>query len=255
MTIFVTGDVHGRVQERLGVRNFPEQRELLEGEDHFVIVLGDFGLIWDQDRSREENYLCRWLDEKPFYTLFVDGNHENHDRLDNFPVSNKWGGKVQQISEKVFHLMRGEVYDIAGKRLFVFGGAESHDLDNLLDPVGDPRWKRKQKRLNKEYQSYRIIGKSWWAREQASEQEKENGISNLDKSGWKVDYVLTHTPPAGMLFEIFNGTYQPDNTALYLEDIRKKLDFQLWLSGHIHEEHKTSSGLTLHTSILDLAEL
>ena len=36
--------------------------------------------------SRYEKYWLDWLDKKPFTTLFIDGNHENHDRLDAMEV-------------------------------------------------------------------------------------------------------------------------------------------------------------------------
>ena len=52
----------------------------------------------------------KWLSEKPWTTLFVDGNHENFDRLKNYPITEEWGGKVQKIYDKVYHLMRGEIY-------------------------------------------------------------------------------------------------------------------------------------------------
>lgn len=52
-----------------------------------MIVCGDFGLIWDMKPSRAEEYWMKWLSEKPWITLFVDGNHENFDRLKNYPIT------------------------------------------------------------------------------------------------------------------------------------------------------------------------
>ena len=40
--------------------------------------------------------LMDWLDCKFFTTLFVDGNHENFDRLYEYPVEEWHGGKVHK---------------------------------------------------------------------------------------------------------------------------------------------------------------
>ena len=45
-------------------------------KDDYVIICGDFG-YWDE--SKEQKYWLKWLDGKPFTTLWVDGNHENYD--------------------------------------------------------------------------------------------------------------------------------------------------------------------------------
>ena len=76
-----------------------------------------------------------WLNSRNFTTLFVDGNHENYTRLYNDYSVVEWhGGKVHKIRDSVLHLMRGEVFDIDGKTIFVFGGARSHDIqDGILN--------------------------------------------------------------------------------------------------------------------------
>ncbi|WP_246361985.1 metallophosphoesterase family protein [Paenibacillus alba] len=104
--IYITGDVHGSISigRRLNTKNFPEQKKMTK--DDFVIISGDFGLIWNGDK--EDQYWLKWLHkEKPFTTLFIDGNHENHDMLDAYPVEIWNGGKVHRINDSVIHLMRG----------------------------------------------------------------------------------------------------------------------------------------------------
>ena len=69
-----------------------------------------------------------------FTTLFVDGNHENFDRLYSYPIIEWHGGKVHKINSSIFHLMRGEIYEIDNKKIFAFGGASCHDIpDGILD--------------------------------------------------------------------------------------------------------------------------
>ena len=96
--IFVTGDTHGEIDiSKLNTKNFPIQRELTK--DDYVIVTGDFGLVWDG--SKADRHWQQWLNEKPFTTLFVDGNHENHELLQQYPVTEWNGGKVHQIQPSI----------------------------------------------------------------------------------------------------------------------------------------------------------
>lgn len=135
MAVFVTGDIHGN-PVRLSKDSFYEQKDFSGNKDeNIVIILGDFGLVWNRDgESKQEKYWLDWLNQKPFTTIFVDGNHENHKRLVTYPVKEWHGGKVHEIRSNVLHLMRGEVFTIEDKKFFAFGGASSHDIqDGILD--------------------------------------------------------------------------------------------------------------------------
>ena len=118
--VFITGDCHGNFR-RFGRRYFPEQEAM--DRDDYIIVAGDFGGVWAD--TPEENYWLDWLEQRPFTTLFVDGNHENFRRLDTFPVRTWHGGSVPQIRPHVLHLMRGQLYEIMGKTFFTMGGAKT----------------------------------------------------------------------------------------------------------------------------------
>lgn len=131
--IYITGDCHQDFR-RFSTRIFPEQKEMTK--DDYVIVCGDFGGVWNRGgENKEEKHLMDWLEGKPFTTLFVDGNHENFDRLYACPVEEWHGGKVHKIRPTVIHMMRGQVFAIDGKSVFTFGGASSHDIDGgILEP-------------------------------------------------------------------------------------------------------------------------
>lgn len=136
--IYITGDCHGD-WTRFSSESFPEQKEMTR--DDFVIVCGDFGL-WEDDNN--ERWWFKWLEEKGFMLLFVDGNHENFDRLygDEFEIVDFNGGKAHKIRENIYHLMRGYVFSLCGKKFFAFGGTSSHDIrDGTLD-LKDFRSKR-----------------------------------------------------------------------------------------------------------------
>ena len=75
--VFVSGDIHGN-PVRLSKDSFYEQKDFSGNKDeNIVIILGDFGLVWNRDEeNKNEKYWLDWLESKPFTTVFVDGNHE-----------------------------------------------------------------------------------------------------------------------------------------------------------------------------------
>ena len=188
MAIYITGDTHGNIDcQKFNNPYFPA------AESDYVIICGDFGAVWDG--TEEEQKLLDWYNDKPWTTLFCDGNHDNFDLLSKHPMEEWNGGKVHRIRPKVLHLMRGQVFTIEGKTFFVMGGASSIDKE------------------------YRTVGLSWWAEELPSVREMEEGFANLEKVGYKVDYVITHSAPTTVLTSI-NPTYKPDAVTRYLAVIR-----------------------------------
>lgn len=126
--IYITGDCHSDFS-KFETDKFPMQTEMTK--DDYVIICGDFGGIWSyEEESNQEKDWLKWVNDKNFTTLFVDGNHENFTRLYNYPVEEWHGGKVHKIRDSVLHLMRGEIFDIDNKKIFAFGGAQSHDIQD-----------------------------------------------------------------------------------------------------------------------------
>lgn len=233
MAVWVTGDTHGDWMNRLKMDSFPEQKEM--SKDDYVIIAGDFG-IWDN--SNREKYNLDWLENKSFTTLFVSGNHENYDILDSLPVEEWYGGKVNFIRPSVIHLMRGQIFNISGKSFFTFGGASSHDISaGILEP-DDPSFKEKKKRLDKDpFALYRINHVSWWERELPNEEEMEEGLNNLKKQNYKVDYIITHSPYTSLLSQMDGGSglYERDRLTDYLQKIKQTIEYKQWIFGHMHE--------------------
>ena len=128
----------------------------------------------------DTSIMLKWLQEKPFTTLFVDGNHENFDRLyEEYPVKEWHGGNVHEIRPSVLHLMRGQVFELCGKTFFTFGGASSHDVSGGILDRSDPGYQEKKRTLDRGWKPYRINHLSWWKEELASEEEMEEGRNNL----------------------------------------------------------------------------
>ena len=106
--IFITGDTHGSY-ERFSLQNFPEQKAM--NKNDYVLILGDFG-IWDCSLEQEEKR--KWLSDKNFTTLFIDGNHENYDLLNTYPIESWKGGEVQFITNnerKAPRFSHGDISD------------------------------------------------------------------------------------------------------------------------------------------------
>ena len=236
--IFITGDTHSEMH-RFSMKSFPEQKSLTK--EDFLIVCGDFGCVWEKTESRQEYNILNELEKRSFTTLFVDGNHENHERLNAMPVEIWRGGKVHRVRESVIHLMRGQVYDIDGIKLFTFGGAQSNDIaDGIFDPDAyggaESRSCRDELRLwRRKGKQFRIKGKTWWAEELPSEAEIAEARQNLMKAGKSVDYIITHCLPASTVnFAGLCGIVQNDQFMDYLEELKIKVHYRKWFAGHYH---------------------
>ena len=210
-------------------------------KEDYVIICGDFGGVWNKEvENKEEKHLLDWLEEKPFTTLFVDGNHENFDRLYSYPVELWHGGKVHKIRPSVIHLMRGQIYEIDGKSFFTFGGASSHDIESgILDPE-DPDFKEKKKWLDREWRSYRVNHITWWAQELPSEEEMQEGRANLAAHDNQVDFIVTHCCATSTQMLIDEQKLKPDIETDYLEEIKQTIQFKKWFFGHYHDNRNVS---------------
>ena len=220
--IFVTGDIHGD-PKRFTRDAFPEQAGM--NRDDYVIICGDFGLVW--------------LEDKPFTTLFVDGNHENFDRLNHdYPVEEWNGGLTHVVRPHIRHLMRGEVFTLQNHTFFTFGGARSHDIqDGILDPEKDAG-KIKAWNTVRVYKMFRVNHQSWWKEEMPTAEEMQHGRDTLEKCGNKVDFIITHDRPASLNAILSRGQFETDDLTRYLEEISQNVKYSVWLYGHHHEDRK-----------------
>lgn len=237
--IYITGDCHSDFV-RFNKENFPEQTEMTK--DDYVIICGDFGGVWNVDEeSKRETWWLDWLEGRSFTTLFVDGNHENFDRLYAYLVEEWKGGKVHKIRPSVIHLMRGQIYQIDGKKIFTFGGASSHDISGGILEPNDPEYKAKKKELDQGWLPYRINHISWWAQELPSENEMEEGLKNLSLHENKVDFIVSHCCSSGTQALLGGGLFTPDVLTNYLEQIRQTIKFKKWFFGHYHDNKNVNA--------------
>lgn len=229
MAVYLVGDTHGIVDINKVVEYFDEDSltEECSKENDYLIVLGDCGVLWDGGESDKE--VQNIFNNLPVTVLYVDGNHENFDLINEYPESEWHGGRVHMISDSIYHLMRGQVFDIDGMTFFTFGGGNSID------------------------KAWRTPGVSWWAEEMPSDYEYEEGNRNLERVDNKVDYILTHTCPTEVIYSIVDY-YKEGEEELqqYLQRVADRVEFEGWYFGHFHIDEDLENFHCLYDEIVML---
>lgn len=242
MAMFVTGDIHGLPQERFSFKTHPDLRELTK--DDVMIILGDVGLPFGLNAPwsiESDIYNLRWLNNKPWKTICICGNHDDRDAISKMPIVEKWNGQVRQamvygtVYKNVFYVDCPQVLDIQEQHCLIIPGAESHDIkDGILDPEDDDfeyRYKRMKKDPNK---LFRIKGWSWWE-DEAVDIETTKIVLNEHKNEF-FDYIFTHDAPANINEWFGRYGFREISTEgqLFLENLRETLAFDSWFHGHYH---------------------
>ena len=213
--IFCCGDTHGNHDIlKLDKDRWHEQNNLTK--EDYLIVLGDWGVIWENTPDSREANSFGYYNSKKFTTLIINGNHDNIPRMLSYPDVPMFGDTVKQISKSIFYLQNGHIYTIEGKTFFVMGGGLSVD------------------------KSDRIVGLSWWTEEMPTYATFQLGFDNLKKINNEVDYVLTHaTHTSGVdwlyqqnLLIFHEKLHDPINKPL--EIIRETIEYTKWFCGHYH---------------------
>ena len=211
MSFIISGDTHGTLD--LGkIVDFFNNHEGEYGEEDYLIICGDVGACGFSGSVEEE--ARKTFRDLPVTTLFVDGNHENFEQLNSYAVDTWNGGKVHFIESRLIHLMRGQVFEISGKKIFTFGGA--HSIDKYL----------------------RTEGIDWFPEEIPTYEEYEEGWMNLEKVDFQVDYIFTHSGPREVVAAMGYGEMSDDEVELrqYLQRVADNTDFEAWYFGHFHED-------------------
>lgn len=183
------------------------------------------GCVWDL--GKYDSMVQNLYENFPWTTLFVDGNHECHSGLDSYEVDTWNGGKVHFITNKIIHLMRGQIFTINGINFFTMGGATSID------------------------RMYRKENVSWWAREMPSDEEYVEAIENLDnwyQSGNSIDVVLSHC--AGKTAQrAINPSYENNELTSFLDLVVTAYEIPQSFFGHYHENCRFEIGATTYVCL------
>jgi predicted phosphodiesterase len=130
MKVLILGDVHGfwtemNVTIAHAIGTHPDITH--------IVQVGDFGYGWTSIPGFKPFKASRGYfsdEELAIYEaaekLWLDGNHENHDKLDN-------DGGAWQPDWK--HMPRGSVLEVDGYRMLFFGGGSSVDRSDRISHV------------------------------------------------------------------------------------------------------------------------
>ncbi|MBO5386833.1 MAG: metallophosphatase family protein [Lachnospiraceae bacterium] len=254
MSIFITGDTHGNFK-RFTKKQLNKYKYLI-GSNDYVIVCGDFGLLWADDK--EFKYNLDWFSKLPFTILWVQGNHENYNMIKQYSLE-KWnGGYVRHIiKDKVILLERGQIFTIENKTFFTFGGAESNDIDGgVLDRNSDS-FKIDKLHAKKLGLNYRILNESWWKEELPSNDEIVIANANLIEYNYTVDYIITHCASLSIQDKLSISQHKKKDNVLtkYFNGLEGIVDFKHWYFGHYHDDLDIDNKHTLvYKEIIKLGE-
>lgn len=212
MHYYITGDCHGqfkRIEQFCSIKN--------TNKEDVMIILGDAGINYHLD-ERDSN-LKSALTELPITLFCIHGNHEARPWECGEYEERNWQGGCVYVEQQYPNLLfakDGEIYDIAGKKAIVIGGAYSID---------------KHYRLRN--------GQKWFKSEQPDDQIKKYVNRQLGKYDWQVNYVLSHTVPIEMeptwaFIPGFDQSNVDKSTEIWLQDIYDSLTFDKWYAGHYH---------------------
>ena len=115
------------------------------------------------------------LESLPITIFAIHGNHEQRPYMIDSYKEKLWHGGTVFYEEEypsILFAKDGEIFDLKGKQTVVMG--EAYSIDKAI----------------------RIAyGWGWWEDEQPSDEIKKYVEQQLEKSGWQVDVVLSHTTP------------------------------------------------------------
>ncbi len=215
--IFITADTHGELE-----RLTDKKLKFIKKYDT-LIVLGDFGFVWNGDRQQEKN--LKKIAKLPFKVLFIDGYNENFAALEQYPDTVYHGARAKEICPgQVYYIKRGQVLEIEDMKLLCFGGA-----DDYIDDV---------------FSDY-----------PPSQADFDTCTSNLEKHGWKVDYVLTHSPSGNINRFLNMDNFTFGNLFDYLDEISGRLDYRKWYFGFYHKDKYVSNKVqAVYTDVYKLGD-
>lgn len=218
--IYITGDVHGNIDF--------EKLHALEDFDisykDTLIILGDAGICWSK---YQDEIVANLYKKFKITVIFIDGNHENFDILNSYPVVKYKGAKMHKISDHIYHVLRGEIMELEGYSFLCLGGACSTD------------------------KAFRKEGLSWWKDEEITLSDVENAKKNLKRYDFIVDFVLTHCVDSYTLEKY--TSYEKDVSTDMLNFIDEMVAYKIWFYGHYHDDRNVGfSKYCLYESIICL---
>ena len=124
---------------------------------------------------------------------------------------------MQPLGGELYHVCRGSVLELEGKKYLCFGGAESPDKEERETHV------------------------NWWPQEMPSDEEYARCEAALEANGWQVDYVLTHDAPSKFLDFSVLAVGESNRLHLFLDEVVMKMTYEKWFFGCYHRDVQLST--------------
>lgn len=225
--IFLLGDTHGPTNFLKKISELEKQYR--PAENDYVIILGDFGILFALQENLFEKLALQKANEKPYKVLFIDGNHENFPRLLAESRDCNFGGSIARQLTKyknIIWLQRGCCYHIDNKKILTFGGGTSID------------------------KAYRVQDISWWEEENISDQDIEKYKETIKKYGKDYDYIFTHTAPTSFASRCIIPYFDDRNSDVLEKLLHDGLNFKKWYFGHYHVDKDADTWRCLYDDIV-----
>ena len=244
---FITGDKHRHFDN---VKKFC--REINTTRKDVLIILGDAGFNYYGDKHDDK--LKKKISQLNITLFCLHGNKENRPQnVGTYGIRNFCGGKVYYEPKypNIYFAIDGEIYAFNGKKYMVVGGAHSVDKMRCLEE-----------------------GTPFWYDEMPDDSIKEKVECVLQNQGNKIFGMMTHTCPIDYLpSEMFMSTkqnatikrkprkakskklFKPDidrSTEIWLGNLQKKLDYEVWFCGHYHIDKQIDKIQMLYNDIRPL---
>lgn len=226
---FITGDKHRHFGQ---VKKFC--KDMNTRRKDVLIILGDAGFNYYDDKRDDE--LKKEISALNITLFCLHGNKENRPQnVGTYGFRDFCGGKVYYEPKypNIYFAIDGQIYTFEGKKYMVVGGAHSVDKLYCLEH-----------------------NTPFWYDEMPDDTVKKTVEQRLQKEGNRIYGMMTHTCPIGYLpNEMFMSTrqnakikrkprrirpaklFKPDidrSTEIWLGELEKKLDYQVWFCGHYH---------------------
>jgi len=206
--VMIAGDTHGNVSAFRYLNDLMQVQGITQG-----IVVGDFGLWPGGSGKKFLKDLERLCARYGITWWWLDGNHEDHTRIQQWMQRPNAYEQMHKVSDHVWYLPRGYRFEIDDVRFAVLGGAWSIDKD------------------------YRTPYVSWWPEEEITEADFGRTVD-----GGPCDVLLTHDMPNDQeAIEALGFSMRPGGSMnrRYVSEVIHRLNPKLHLHGHMHKRYST----------------
>ena len=110
-----------------------------------------------------------------------------------------------------------------------------HENFDLLEAYPEIKWKGgKARYIGGNIYDFRRDSINWWEREQPTHDEITTALKNLSDNNNKVDYIITHEPPASLKDCLGVDIFERLEVHAFFEEIIRTCQYEKWFFGKCH---------------------